>query len=186
MMAKLCTEDEFRRAGALGLRITIHVGDGAWGTTRPIVQLASRGVLADDTTHVDCKMLADKEYRLIGDGGGAASISPGVEPQMGHGFLAILKLMGAGVRPSLSIDFVTSIGGDMFGAMRALLVGTRAVVNDEAVTELRIVAAAQHTQGPRVCHSAARPCRGSGRQNRLAHARQCGRHRPRQHQQSLT
>ena len=29
------TADEFRRARDLGLRITLHVGDGVWGTTRP-------------------------------------------------------------------------------------------------------------------------------------------------------
>jgi len=133
------TADEFRRARALGLRITVHVGDGVWGTTRPIVQLAGRGLLADDTTYVHCNTLADEEYRLIGDGGGTASISPEVELQMGHGFLATLKLMGAGVRPSLSIDIVTSIGGDMFGAMRTLLLGTRAVVNGAALAERRIV-----------------------------------------------
>jgi cytosine/adenosine deaminase-related metal-dependent hydrolase len=43
------------------------------------------------------------------------------------------------VRPSLSIDIVTSIAGDMFGAMRMLLAGTRAVVNDAALRERRIV-----------------------------------------------
>src|SRR5581483_1687878 len=35
------TEDEFKRARDLGLRITVHVGDGVWGTTRPVAQLAS-------------------------------------------------------------------------------------------------------------------------------------------------
>ena len=55
------------------------------------------------------------------------------------GFLATLKLIAVGVRPSLSIDIVTSIAGDMFGAMRMLLAGTRAVVNDAALRERRIV-----------------------------------------------
>jgi 5-methylthioadenosine/S-adenosylhomocysteine deaminase len=58
---------------------------------------------------------------------------------MGHGFLATLKLIDVGVRPSISIDIVTSIAGDMFGAMRMLLAGTRAVVNDEALRQRRIV-----------------------------------------------
>ena len=133
------TADEFRRARDLGLRITVHVGDGLWGTTRPVVQLASRGLLGDDITYVHCNTLTDEDFREIGDSGATASISPEVELQMGHGFLATLKLIGVGVRPSISIDIVTSIAGDMFGAMRMLLAGTRAVVNDAALRQRRIV-----------------------------------------------
>ena len=133
------TADEFRRARNLGLRITVHVGDGIWGTTRPVVQLASRGLLGNDITYVHCNTLTDEDFHAIGDSGGTASISPEVELQMGHGFLATLKLLGVGVRPSLSIDIVTSIAGDMFGAMRMLLAGTRAVANDAALRERRIV-----------------------------------------------
>ena len=133
------TADEFRRALDLALRITLHVGDGVWGTTRPVAQLASRGLLGDDITYVHCNTLTDEDFRLIGDSGATASISPEVELQMGHGFLATLKLIDVGVRPSISIDIVTSIAGDMFGAMRMLLAGTRAVVNDEAIRQRRIV-----------------------------------------------
>src|SRR6185312_15125497 len=39
------TEDDFRRSRALGLRLTVHVGDGLWGMSEPIVQLESRGLL---------------------------------------------------------------------------------------------------------------------------------------------
>jgi 5-methylthioadenosine/S-adenosylhomocysteine deaminase len=133
------TAEEFRRARDLGLRITVHVGDGLWGTTRPVLQLASRGLLGDDITYVHCNTLTDEDFQLIGDSGATASISPEVELQMGHGFLATLKLIDVGVRPSISIDIVTSIAGDMFGAMRMLLAGTRAVVNDEALRQRRIV-----------------------------------------------
>ena len=58
---------------------------------------------------------------------------------MGHGFLATLKLIDVGVRPSISIGIVASIAGDMFGAMRTLLAGTRSVVNDAALRQRRIV-----------------------------------------------
>lgn len=133
------TADEFRRARALGLRLTVHVGDGLWGMCEPIVQLASRGLLGDDVTYVHCNTLSERDFRLIGDSGGTASLSPEVELQMGHGFPATLKLLAVGVRPSLSIDIVTSIGGDMFGCMRALMTGTRAVVNGEALKQGRIV-----------------------------------------------
>ena len=37
------TEEDFRKARELGLRITVHVGDGLWGMNKPLVQLnASR------------------------------------------------------------------------------------------------------------------------------------------------
>ncbi|MDR3375247.1 MAG: amidohydrolase family protein [Ancalomicrobiaceae bacterium] len=133
------TEEDFRKARELGLRITVHVGDGLWGMSKPLVQLNNRGLLADDTTYVHCTTLHDDDFRLMADTGGKASISPELEMHMGHGFPATLKLIGVGIRPSISIDIVTTIGGDMFGAMRALLVGTRAVVNHAALQEKKLV-----------------------------------------------
>lgn len=127
------TEEDFRKARDLGLRITVHVGDGLWGMNKPLVQLNDRGLLADDTTYVHCTTLHEDDFKLMADTGGLASISPELEMHMGHGFPATLKLMAVGIRPSISIDIVTTIGGDMFGAMRALLVGTRAVVNNTAL-----------------------------------------------------
>jgi 5-methylthioadenosine/S-adenosylhomocysteine deaminase len=75
------TANEFRRARELGL----------WGTTGPVVQLASRRLLGEDITYVHCNMLSDEDFRLIGDSGATASIAPEVELQMGHGFLATLS-----------------------------------------------------------------------------------------------
>jgi len=133
------TEEDFRRARELGLRITVHVGDGLWGMNKPLVQLNERGLLADDTTYVHCTTLHEEDFRLMADTGGTASISPELEMHMGHGFPATLKLLAVGIRPSISIDIVTTIGGDMFGAMRALLVGTRSVVNHAALQEKKLV-----------------------------------------------
>ncbi len=133
------TEEDFRKARDLGLRITVHVGDGLWGMNKPLVQLNERGLLADDTTYVHCTTLHEEDFRLMADTGGTASISPELEMHMGHGFPATLNLLAVGIRPSISIDIVTTIGGDMFGAMRALLVGTRSVVNHAALREGKIV-----------------------------------------------
>lgn len=133
------TEEDFRRARELGLGITVHVGDGLWGLSKPLVQLNDRGLLADDTLYVHCTTMHDIDYQLIADTGGKASIAPELEMQMGHGFPATLKLLAVGIRPSISIDIVTTIGGDMFAAMRALLAGTRSVVNQRAIEENRIV-----------------------------------------------
>jgi len=133
------TVRDFEEARKLGLRITMHAGSGLWGMHETLIPLAHQGLLKDDVTYVHCNTLSDEEFRLIGDTGGTASIAPEVELQMGHGFLATLKLLEVGVRPSISIDVTTSIGGDMFGAMRAMLMGTRAVVNARALEQRRIV-----------------------------------------------
>ncbi len=133
------TEQELNHARDLGLRITMHVGDGLWGTTRPIEQMRDRGLLGDDMTFVHCNTLADDEFPMIADCGATTSISPEVELSMGHGWLATMRMLEVGIRPSISIDIVTSIAGDMFGAMRMLLAGTRVVLNGKALDEKRLV-----------------------------------------------
>jgi 5-methylthioadenosine/S-adenosylhomocysteine deaminase len=132
-------EHDWRLARELGLRITVHTGSGRWGQMRPISQLASRDLLGPDTTYVHCNSLADNELRLIADSGGTVSISPEVEMHMGHGYPATGRLLACGVRPSLSVDVVTGVGGDLFGTMRVCLAAERSRINDEALAEDRTV-----------------------------------------------
>jgi 5-methylthioadenosine/S-adenosylhomocysteine deaminase len=113
----------------------VHVGDGVWGLTQPLIQMNSRGLLKDDTTYVHCNTIADEEFKLMGDSGGTASIAPELEMHMGHGLPPALKLLAAGIMPSISIDVVTTVPGDMFNAMRALIAGTRLIVNMKALEE---------------------------------------------------
>ncbi len=133
------TEQDFLKARELGLRITLHAGDGLWGLDHPIDQLNSRGLLAADTTYVHCCTLSDEEFKLIADTGGTASLSAEVELNMGHGNPATLGLLKHGCRPSISIDVCCSVGGDMFAQMRILMAATRGVVNAEALREHRLV-----------------------------------------------
>jgi 5-methylthioadenosine/S-adenosylhomocysteine deaminase len=133
------TEADFKLARDLGLRITVHAGDGLWGTNNDIGRMHAKGLLGSDITYVHCNTLNDEEYRLIGETGGTASIAPELEMHMGHGLPPALKLLAAGVRPSISIDVVTTVPGDMFNAMRALIAGTRLIVNLKALEERKIV-----------------------------------------------
>ena len=133
------TESDFRVARELGLRITVHAGDGLWGMNNDLVHMHERGLLGSDITYVHCNTLSDDEYKLMGDTGGTASIAPELEMHMGHGLPPALKLLAAGVRPSLSIDVVTTVPGDMFSAMRALIAGTRLIVNMKALERRQIV-----------------------------------------------
>lgn len=133
------TEKDFKTARDLGLRITVHVGDGLWGFNKPIHQLQSRDLLRDDTTYVHCNTIGDDEFRMIADTGGTGSIAPEVEMQMGHGLPPALRFLAVGMRPSISIDVVTTVPSDMFNAMRALMAGTRLMVHSQALEERKAV-----------------------------------------------
>lgn len=124
---------DFRLAKELDLDVTVHVGDGYWGKSGPILALQRDGLLSDRTTYVHCCTLADEELRIIADSGGKASVSPDVEMQMGHGFPATGRLIEAGIRPAFSIDVCSSNGGDMFGTMRSAIGIQRALDNAPAV-----------------------------------------------------
>jgi cytosine/adenosine deaminase-related metal-dependent hydrolase len=128
------SEHDWRLARELGLRMTVHVGDGAWGIKyRPIEQLNERQLLGPDTTYVHCNTLPDNQLKLIADSGGSASIAPEVEMHMGHGFPATGRLLKVGIRPSISIDVCTDISADMFTAMRFCLAAERALANQTAL-----------------------------------------------------
>jgi 5-methylthioadenosine/S-adenosylhomocysteine deaminase len=129
------SEHDFRLAQELGTRVTVHVGDGEWGKTRPIEWMRDHDFLAPNITYVHCNTLADDELQMIADSGGTASVSADVEMQMGHGWPATGRLLAVGIRPSLSIDVCTSHGGDMFSTMRSTLLTQRAL--DNAAAEAR-------------------------------------------------
>lgn len=133
------SETDFRTAHDLGLNITLHAGSGHWGFNRPVAQLQSRGLLYRDTVYVHCCTIADDELKMIADSGGHVATSPEVELNMGQGWPATLRALAAGLQPSISIDVTTSIGGDMFSAMRAMMASARASVNARALAERRIL-----------------------------------------------
>jgi 5-methylthioadenosine/S-adenosylhomocysteine deaminase len=124
------TESDLRLARELGLSVTLHVGDGEWGRSRPVTRMKQRGLLGPDMTYVHCNTVKDDELVDIARSGGSASIAPDIEMQMGHGWPATGRLLDAGVRPGLSIDTCVSNGGHMFGTMRATLATQRAIDND--------------------------------------------------------
>jgi 5-methylthioadenosine/S-adenosylhomocysteine deaminase len=126
------TADDWALANELGIRISCHFGDGEWGRNRPVAQLAEHGLLGPTMTFVHCNTLADDELALMADHGVTASISPDIELQMGHGWPATGRLLGAGIRPSLSIDVCCSNGGHMFGTMRATIGTERGFDNEHA------------------------------------------------------
>ena len=133
------TLQDFALAAELDIPVTVHVGDGTWGKGLPVRWMHENGLATARTTYVHCNTIADDEYDIIRDTGGAISSAPELEMHMGHGRLATLRAMARSIPLSLSIDVCTSVGGDMFSAMRAILAGSRYLANVEALVEDRIV-----------------------------------------------
>ncbi|MEU1159384.1 amidohydrolase family protein [Streptomyces sp. NPDC005921] len=105
---------ELKLAAELGLRTSLHV-DIVSGA---VAALREHGLLRDTTTFVHGNGLGDEELRMLADAGSSLSISPDVELKMGFGWPMTGRALAAGLRPTLSVDDVPSVGGDMFSTMR--------------------------------------------------------------------
>jgi cytosine/adenosine deaminase-related metal-dependent hydrolase len=54
---------------------------------------------------------------------------------MGHGPIALQRLLDVGVEPGLSVDTCTNVAGDLFGPMRTAIALTRAHANAQALEQ---------------------------------------------------
>jgi cytosine/adenosine deaminase-related metal-dependent hydrolase len=79
------------------------------------------GLMGPDVCYIHMTDLTDQELDFIAETGGKASIAPYVEMLMGHGPPPTGKMLSRGVRPSLSVDVVSSVPGEMFTQMRTAL-----------------------------------------------------------------
>jgi 5-methylthioadenosine/S-adenosylhomocysteine deaminase len=121
---------EWELARELGIPVTVHVGMGRMaGRFGMVEQLDRLGLLGPDTTYIHCCYFSDHEWQRVAETGGTISIAPQVEVQMGHGWPPVNKARKFGLRPSLSIDVVTTVPGDMFTQIRAAFGAERARVN---------------------------------------------------------
>ena len=132
-----CTPEVVRHDWALardvGAPISVHVGMGPYaGRFSMVKQLHELNLLGPDTTYIHCNYLSDEEFQLIADTGGKVSISPMVEMTMGHGTPPTARALQHGLRPSLSIDVVTTVPGDMFTQMRFLWAQARLGAHEAA------------------------------------------------------
>ena len=119
----------------LGLRIVVDggIGGGLWGPrSYPLRQLRDAGLLGPDTTYVHCNNLEDDEYAAIAESGGSVSLSPCAEMHVGFGLPATGRVLAHGLRPALSVDYVTQVAGDMFCTMRAILATERGLRGRQA------------------------------------------------------
>ena len=123
---------DWNLARELDLPITVHVSMGrVAGRFNMVGQLHEMDLLGPDTTYIHSCYLSEEEWKLVADTGGKVSIAPQVELQMGHGSPPSLRARELGLRPSLSVDVVTTVPGDMFTEMRAVFGSERVAVNAE-------------------------------------------------------
>ena len=121
---------EWGMARELDIPVTVHVGMGRLaGRYAMVEQLDRLGLLGPDTTFIHCCYFSEHEWQRVKDTGGTISVAPQVELQMGHGWPPVNKARQFGLRPSLSIDVVTTVPGDMFTQIRAAFGAERARVN---------------------------------------------------------
>jgi 5-methylthioadenosine/S-adenosylhomocysteine deaminase len=132
-----CTDEvvvhDWELARDVGAPISVHVGMGPYaGRFSMVDNLKRLDLLYPDTTYIHCNYLSDDEFRLIAESGGHVSIAPSVEMIMGHGTPPTARALKHGLRPSLSIDVVTTVSGDMFTQMRFLFASDRLLAHEQA------------------------------------------------------
>lgn len=114
---------EFQIARELGMRISVHINSlSADGTPFPSLEaMHAAGLMGDDITYVHLTGSTDHGFKLIADTGGTASISPQVEAHV-PSFTPppAVRLITAGIRPSLSLDSAAAGSEDFVSQMRAI------------------------------------------------------------------
>jgi 5-methylthioadenosine/S-adenosylhomocysteine deaminase len=117
---------DWQLARDIGARISVHVGMRLTNVhVHHVLTLHELGLMGPDTIYIHCTDSTDEELDLIATTGGSASLAPYVEMVMGHGVPPTGRLLARGVRPSLSVDVVSSSPGDMFTQMRTALAQER-------------------------------------------------------------
>jgi 5-methylthioadenosine/S-adenosylhomocysteine deaminase len=132
------TRSEIEMARTRGLRMTAHMG--TLSTPDAVGRLDAAGLLGSDILHVHCNFSSDAELVRIRDTGGAVSVTPETELQMGMGFPITGRLLALGMRPTLGIDIVSDYSGDMFMQMRFALQVERALRNEPFLLERKMPA----------------------------------------------
>ncbi len=124
---------EWNMARELGLPITVHVGMGRLaGRFGMIKQLEGLGLLGDDTTYIHCCYFSDEEWDLVARHRRQDLDRPPGGDADGPRVAADPPARERGLRPSLSIDVVTTVPGDMFTQMRCAFGCERVRVNADS------------------------------------------------------
>ncbi|WP_222912756.1 amidohydrolase family protein [Natrinema sp. SYSU A 869] len=119
-------------ARELDIPASMHIGSLGGGGVEMLEEL---GLLGDDLNYVHTNRLTQEEFELIGDSGGSVSITPEVEMQMGMGMPALRETLDGGGIPSVGVDIVSNVSGDLFTQARTALQVQRALDNQPTVEQ---------------------------------------------------
>jgi cytosine/adenosine deaminase-related metal-dependent hydrolase len=120
-------------ARAMGMLCSMHVGGGAMRTPDGFLRLAAAGLIDGRVNVVHGNNLAGDHLQALLDHGATVTVTPEVELQMGFGDCLTGRLRAAGASPSIGSDVESSMGGDMFTAMRMALQAQRALDNEQTI-----------------------------------------------------
>lgn len=111
----------------LGIAVTMHAGIPGFYEHAPSVKLLDHAsLLGPDLTFVHCNAMTADDFQLIAAYGGHVSCSPEVEIQKGFGLSPVATILAGKARPTVSVDVITAIGGDLLTQLRFLLQTHRA------------------------------------------------------------
>ncbi|SDR43489.1 amidohydrolase family protein [Natronobacterium texcoconense] len=123
-------EHDIELARELGVPASMHIGSLGPGGVETLEEL---DLLGDDLNYVHGNRLTEEEFELIGESGGSVSITPEVEMQMGMGMPPLRETIEGGAIPSIGVDIVSNVSGDMFTQTRFALQTQRALDNQPTV-----------------------------------------------------
>ena len=106
-------------ARELGVGVTMH----AFGTARPSApeRLSAAGLMGDDLTFIHCNSFTPGDFALVAAHGAHVSSAPEVEMQMGLGPAPLTRMLAGGLHPTVSVDIVPAVGGELFTQLRFML-----------------------------------------------------------------
>jgi 5-methylthioadenosine/S-adenosylhomocysteine deaminase len=107
-------------ARELGVRITMHALGGTPAGSSPR-QLDNAGLMGSDLTFIHCNAFTGEDFALVAEHGAHISSAPEVEMQMGLGRAPLGLMLDSGIRPTVSVDIVAAIGGELFSQLRFIL-----------------------------------------------------------------
>ena len=119
-----------------GWRISLHACTKLLRTpVSEVAVLRELGLVGDDMTWVHMNLADDEELRFVLDAGGAVSVTPDTEMQMGMGAPVTGRVLREGRLPSFGADVVCSAPGDHFATMRMAMQAERLLANLRALRE---------------------------------------------------
>ncbi len=115
----------------LGVGVTMHALGGPAGSSPRLLDDA--GLMGGDLTFIHCNAFTQQDFELVAAHGAHISSSPEVEMQVGLGPAPLALMLAAGITPTVSVDIVAAVGGDLFTPLRFILQTQRMFDHQEAI-----------------------------------------------------